>query len=73
MEATGFAIAMAISFAVVFPIGMAIGIAVGRRYKPWSELTESEKRLRIKLVAVGAILVVAGIVAGISVSFSYGR
>ena len=54
----GFIIGMFIGMAG----GIAIGIPMGRQQKPWSELTPREKQLRIGLVAIGAVLAVAGIV-----------
>jgi len=58
MGDTGFIIGMFIGTAV----GIAIGIPMGRKQKPWSELTPREKQLRIGLVALLAVLAVAGIV-----------
>jgi len=58
MSDTGFIIGMAAGIA----IGISIGILMGRRQKPWSELTPREKQLRIGLVALLAILAVAGLV-----------
>jgi len=58
MGDTGFIIGMVIGIAA----GIAIGIPMGRQQKPWSELTPREKQLRIGLVALGAVLAVAGIV-----------
>jgi len=58
MGDTGFIIGMFIGMAV----GIAIGIPMGRKQKPWSELTPREKQLRIGLVALLAVLAVAGIV-----------
>ncbi len=42
--------------------GLAIGFVAGRRQKPWSELTQKEKRIRIGLIAAGVVLLAAGIV-----------
>ena len=36
-----------------------MGFAIGRKQKPWSELTEKEKKIRIGIIASLAILVVA--------------
>jgi len=43
-------------------IGISIGISIGKKQKPWSELTESEKKTRIISIAAGVVLLVAGIV-----------
>jgi hypothetical protein len=42
--------------------GLAIGLIAGRRQKPWSELTQKERRIRIGLIAAGVVLLAAGIV-----------
>jgi tetrahydromethanopterin S-methyltransferase subunit F len=42
--------------------GLAIGFVAGRRQKPWSELTQKERRIRIGLIAAGVVLLAAGIV-----------
>jgi len=47
---------------VGYAIGIFTGLAVGRRQKPWSELTQKEKRIRIGLIAAGVVLLAAGIV-----------
>ena len=51
-----------IGYAIGIFTGLAIGLAVGRRQKPWSELTQKEKRIRIGLIAAGVVLLAAGIV-----------
>jgi len=49
-------------FAIGIAIGLAVGFASGRRQKPWSELTQKEKRIRIGLIAAGGVLLIAGVV-----------
>jgi hypothetical protein len=54
------------SFGAGFVIGLACGIAIGRKQKPqkpWSELTDREKKVRIGLMVALAAAVVAGIIA----------
>ena len=53
---------LGVGFAIGIAVGLAIGIVSGRRQKPWSELTEKEKRIRIGLIAAGVVLLAAGIV-----------
>ena len=43
-------------------IGISIGISIGKKQKPWSELTDSEKNTRIAFITAGVVLLVAGIV-----------
>jgi hypothetical protein len=57
-----------IGFATGIFIGLIIGILTTRKQKPWSELTEKEKRIRIWLIGGGVILLAAGIVAAFLVS-----
>jgi hypothetical protein len=51
-----------VGYAIGIFTGLAIGLAVGRRQKPWSELTQKEKRIRIGLIAAGVVLLAAGMV-----------
>ena len=51
-------------FGAGFVIGLAIGMAIARKRKPekpWSELTEKEKKIRIWLTVALLAAVVAGI------------
>jgi len=43
-------------------VGLAIGVAAGRKQKPWSELTDREKKFRIAIMAALGVAVVAGLV-----------
>ncbi|KYK29771.1 hypothetical protein AYK20_00105 [Thermoplasmatales archaeon SG8-52-1] len=60
-------------FVIGIPIGMAIGIAIGinlgiiigKKQKPWSELTEEEKRQRKVLIGTGLIILLIGFFAGL--------
>jgi len=52
---------LAVGFAIGIATGLAIGIAVTRKEKPWSELSDREKRLRIGLLAAGVVLFIAGL------------
>jgi hypothetical protein len=51
-----------VGYAIGIFTGLAIGLVVGRRQKPWSELNQKEKRIRIGLIAAGVVLLAAGIV-----------
>jgi hypothetical protein len=51
-----------IGLAVGLGAGIAIGLSMGRKQKPWSELTTGEKKTRIITIAVGGVLLIAGIV-----------
>jgi len=50
-------------FAIGIAVGVGLGLAVGKKQqKPWSELTDREKKVRIAIIAV-KVAVVAGFVA----------
>ena len=51
-----------VGFATGIAVGLAIGLGFGRKQKPWSELTEKQKKLMIWLIAAGVILLAAGVV-----------
>jgi F0F1-type ATP synthase assembly protein I len=51
-----------------FIAGIVIGLVIGfiltrRRQKPWSEMTQREKRLTVWLIGAGVVLLMAGVVA----------
>lgn len=52
-------------FVIGIPIGMGIGISIGlllgQKIKPWSELSEEEKKTRKKVVGAGMVLLLSGI------------
>ena len=53
-------------FATGIGIGFVLGLVVGRlgvKQKPWSELTDKEKRIREILIGAGSFLLLLGIVA----------
>ena len=51
-----------VGYAIGMAVGLAIGLSVRNRQKPWSELSQKEKRLMIGLIALGVIALAAGIV-----------
>ncbi|MBN1762163.1 MAG: hypothetical protein JW878_03650 [Methanomicrobia archaeon] len=54
----GYLMGMAAGIAV----GFASGLAAGKKQKPWSELTEQEKKMRKLLIGTGIALLVLGVV-----------
>ena len=42
--------------------GFALGFAVGKKQKPWSELTDQEKKMRKLLIGAGAVLAILGVI-----------
>ena len=56
-----FVIGIPIGIAIGIAIGISIGIAIGKEQKPWSELTEEEKRIRKILIGAGSIFFILGV------------
>jgi len=55
-----------IGFVIGNPIGTAVGIAIeiaiSIQQKPWSELTEEEKKIRKNALIVGTITLIVGVI-----------
>ncbi|MFC1915481.1 hypothetical protein ACFLW4_02155 [Chloroflexota bacterium] len=45
-----------------FVAGMGTGISIGKKQKPWSELSEGERKVRIGIITGLSVLAVAGVV-----------
>ena len=52
----------AIGYVLGIATGLAIGLVSARRQKSWSELSGTEKKIRIGLIAIAVVLLLAGIV-----------
>ena len=57
-----FVIGIPIGIAIGIAIGISIGIAIGKKQKPWSEMTEEEKRNRKILIGVLSIIFILGVI-----------
>jgi hypothetical protein len=59
-----------IGFVLGIPIGTAVGIAIeiaiGIQQKPWSELTEEEKKIRKNALGIGIITLIIGVIVFLS-------
>ena len=44
-------------------IGMGVGLTMGKKQKPWSELTEKEKKVRIAIMAALGVASSLGLLA----------
>jgi hypothetical protein len=55
-----------VGFVIGIPIGAAVGIAIdiaiGIQQKPWSELTEEEKKIRKNALLVGTMTLIIGVI-----------
>ena len=56
-----FSIGIPLGMAIGIAIGISIGLAMGKKQKPWSELTEEEKRMYKITIAIGVILLLVGV------------
>jgi hypothetical protein len=63
-----------IGFIIGVPIGTAIGIAIeialGIRQKPWSELTDQEKKIRKNALFAGTVALLIGVIVFLSLHIS---
>jgi len=57
-----FVIGIPIGMAIGIAIGLNIGIIIGKKQKPWSELTEKEKKSRKIAIGAGSVILVVGII-----------
>ncbi len=59
-----------VGFIIGMPIGTSLGIAIeialGIQQKPWSELTEEEKKIRKNALFVGSLMLIIGIIVFLS-------
>ena len=53
-------------------IGISIGIAIGKKQKPWSEMTEEEKRTHKCIIAAGVIILIIGVLVNLWLFFRGG-
>ena len=60
-----FVIGILIGLGIGLLIWMYFGIIIGKKQKPWSELTEEEKRHRKVIIGVGVIILIFGFFAGL--------
>ena len=65
VKMSDFVIGIPIGIAIGIAIGISLGISIGKKQKPWSELTEEEKRNRMILIGVGIIILIFGFLFGL--------
>jgi hypothetical protein len=58
-------IGMALGLSIGFAIGLNFGIIIGKKQKPWSELTDEERRQRKLLIGAGVIILIIGFFTGL--------
>jgi hypothetical protein len=57
-----YVIGMNIGIALGIAIGISIGIAIGKKQKPWSELSDEEKRMKKIFIGSGFIMLALGVI-----------
>ena len=60
-----FVIGIPIGIAIGIAIGISIGIAIGKKQKPWSELTEEEKRIKKLIIGIAMIILIIGVLVNL--------
>lgn len=60
-----FVIGIPIGIAIGIAIGLSIGIAIGKKQKPWSELTEEEKRRKKLIIGIAMIILIIGVLVNL--------
>ena len=58
-------VGMVLGLAIGFAIGLNLGINIGKKQKPWSELTDEERRQRKLLIGAGLIILIIGFLTGL--------
>ena len=61
----GYTIGMTIGILIGIAIGISIGISIGRKQKPWSELSEEEKKHKKIIIGVGVIILLIGFIVNL--------
>ena len=66
-----FVIGIALGIAIGIALGLNFGIIIGKKQKPWSELSDEEKRQRKILIGAGFIILVFGFIFGLWQYFTF--
>ena len=53
-------------FAIGIAVGLGLGMTMGRKQRPWSELTDRERKVRIGIMVALGLAVIAGFVVFLS-------
>jgi uncharacterized BrkB/YihY/UPF0761 family membrane protein len=66
-----YAIGMVIGILIGLAIGISLGISIGKKQKPWSELTEEEKKYKKIIIGTGIIILLIGFIINIWLFFNW--
>ena len=61
----GYTLGMTIGMLIGITIGITIGISIARQQKPWSELTEREKKHKKIIIGFGIIILIIGFIVNL--------
>ena len=65
-----YTIFMLIGILIGFAMGISIGISIGKNQKPWSELTDKEKKYKKIIIGIGILFLLFGIIINIWIFFN---
>ena len=66
-----YTIGMLIGMLLGIAIGISIGISIGKKQKPWSELTDQEKKQKKLIVGAGVVILLIGLIVNLWLFFSF--
>lgn len=67
----GYTIGMLIGILIGLAIGISLGISIGRKQKPWSELTDKEKKYKKIIISIGIIILLIGLILNIWLFYNW--
>lgn len=66
-----YSIGLIIGMLIGIAIGVSIGISISRKQKPWSELTDNEKKQKKIIISIGFIILIIGFIINLWLFFQY--
>jgi hypothetical protein len=66
-----YSIGLIIGMLIGIAIGVSIGISISRKQKPWSELTDKEKKQKKIIISIGFIILIIGFIINLWLFFQY--
>lgn len=66
-----YTVGMTLGMLIGLAIGISIGFAIGKKQKPWSELTEEEKKYMRIIIGAGVIILLIGVIVNLWFFFNW--
>ena len=66
-----YTVGMTLGMLIGLAIGISIGFAIGKQQKPWSELTEEEKKYMRIIIGAGVIILLIGVIVNLWFFFNW--